>query len=82
MPENPVTAPESTERPYPIDWEQVAELRVFRTTEERWQRLIGWRSDMKRKGWKLLQVSAQQGEMVAVFGRTKDELLSNKKAVS
>ncbi|MDH3455792.1 MAG: hypothetical protein OER90_03030 [Gemmatimonadota bacterium] len=62
-------------RPYPENWEAVAELRVFRTTEERWQRLIGWRAEMGRKGWKLLQVSADRGEMVAVFGRTKDQLL-------
>lgn len=62
-------------RPYPEDWEAVAELRVFRTTEQRWQRLIGWRAEMGRKGWKLLQVTASSGEMVAVFGRTKDKLL-------
>jgi hypothetical protein len=65
----------ASSRPYPEDWEAVAELRVFRTTEERWQRLIGWRAEMGRKGWKLLQVSADRGEMVAVFGRTKDQLL-------
>ncbi len=69
-------AAEPDDRPYPLDWEDVAELRVFRTTEERWQRLIGWRAEMQRKGWKLLRVSADGGEMVAVFGRTKDELLS------
>lgn len=53
----------------------MAEIRVFRTTEQRWQRLLGWRSEMGRKGWKLLQVSADGGDMVAVFGRTKDQLL-------
>lgn len=63
-------------RPYPDDWEDVAELRVFRTTEERWQRLIAWRAEMRHKGWKLLQVTADRGEMVAVFGRTKTALLS------
>ncbi|NIN10443.1 MAG: hypothetical protein GTN62_03860 [Gemmatimonadales bacterium] len=68
------------ERPYPLDWEEVAELRVFRTTAERWQRLIGWRADMRRKGWKLLQVAAHAGEMVAVFGRTKEELLTRQEA--
>jgi hypothetical protein len=31
---------------------------------------------MRRKGWKLLRVSAAAGEMVAVFGRTKEELLA------
>ena len=63
-------------RPYPDNWEAVAELRVFRTTEERWQRLIAWRAEMQHKGWKLLQVTADRGEMVAVFGRTKTALLS------
>ena len=65
----------SADRPYPQDWEAVAELRVFRTTEQRWQRLIGWRSEMGRKGWKLLHVGSDGSDMVAVFGRTKDQLL-------
>lgn len=69
-------------QPYPPDWEEVAELRVFRTTAERWQRLIGWRAEMKRKGWRLLQVSADGGEMVAVFGRTKDSLLARQGATT
>ncbi len=82
MPKRPRDTPELDERPYPIDWEQVAELRVFRTTAERWQRLIGWRSDMRRKGWKLLQVSSRTGEMLAVFGRTKEELLARQGVAS
>ncbi len=57
MPERAAGSTDSAERPYPADWEEVAELRVFRTTEERWQRLINWRSDMRRKGWRLLRVS-------------------------
>jgi len=65
-----------------MDWEEVAELRVFRTTEERWQRLIGWRTEMRRKGWRLLRVGSVPGEMVAVFGRTKDELLERQGAAS
>lgn len=64
-------------RPYPEDWEKVAELRVFRTTNERWQQLIGWRSEMRRKGWKLLHVASERGEMFAVFGRTREELLQD-----
>ncbi len=66
--------------PYPETWEQVAELRVFRTAAKRWQRLLRWRADMRRKGWKLLQVSANKGEMLAVFGRTKPELLNRQEA--
>ena len=71
-------APES--RPYPERWEDVAELRVFRTTAERWQKLISWRSEMRRKGWKLLQVTSHGVEMVAVFGRTRSELLARQEA--
>ena len=82
MPESALGAADSPELPYPLDWEQVAELRVFRTTEERWQRLIGWRADMRRKGWKLLRVAAVAGELVAVFGRTKEELLARQGAAS
>lgn len=74
--------PEPAAQPYPPDWEDVAELRVFRTTAERWQRLIGWRAEMRRKGWKLLRVTAEAGEMVAVFGRTKDSLLAREGAPS
>ncbi len=33
---------------------------------------------MKSKGWRLLQVSSAQGDMVAVFGRTKAELLTER----
>ena len=64
-------------RPYPESWERVAELRVFRTTAERWQQLIGWRQEMRRKGWKLLHVSSERGEMFAVFGRTRPELMKD-----
>ena len=63
---------------YPVDWERVADLRVFRTTHQEWSKLIGWRGDMQRKGWRLLQVSSESGDMIAVFGRTKAELLERK----
>jgi len=49
----------------------VADLRVFRTTAAEWQKLIGWRADMLRRGWKLLRVSSDGPDMVAIFGRTK-----------
>lgn len=64
-------------KPYPPDWDRVADLRVFRTSPEEWEKLIGWRSEMKSKGWRLLQVTSGVGNMVAVFGRTKDELLAD-----
>jgi len=60
-------------KPYPPQWESVADLRVFRTTSEEWQKLIAWRADMRRRGWSLLRVSSEGAEMVAVFGRTKTD---------
>jgi hypothetical protein len=51
----------------------VADLRVFRTTSEEWQKLLGWRADMQKRGWKLLRVSSDGPEMVAIFGRTKTD---------
>ena len=61
-------------QPYPDTWEEVAELRVFRTTAPKWASLIGWRAEMRRTGWKLLKVATESGEIVAVFGRTRAEL--------
>jgi hypothetical protein len=51
----------------------VADLRVFRTTSEEWEKLIGWRADMGKRGWRLLRVSSDGAELIAVFGRTKAE---------
>ena len=59
-------------KPYPPHWEDVADLRVFRTTALQWEKLIGWRADMRKRGWKLLRVSSDGPEMVAIFGRTKN----------
>ena len=57
--------------PYPPHWENVADLRVFRTTPTEWEKLIGWRTDMRKRGWKLLKVQTEDTEVVAIFGRTK-----------
>jgi hypothetical protein len=51
----------------------VADLRVFRTTSEEWEKLIGWRADMGKRGWRLLRVSSDGPELIAVFGRTKTD---------
>jgi hypothetical protein len=59
--------------PYPPHWENVADLRVFRTTAAEWEKLIGWRTDMRKRGWKLLKVTSEGAEMVAIFGRTKED---------
>ena len=61
-------------RAYPVEWDAVAELRVFRTTAPRWTSLIAWRAEMRRKGWKLLKVATESGEVIGVFGRTRAEL--------
>ena len=68
--------PDADRRPYPDSWESVAELRVFRATSQRWASLIDWRRDMRKKGWALLRVATERGDVVAVFGRTKGELLA------
>ena len=72
----PAKTPKSQDQPYPPTWEDVAELRVLRTVERDWERLLGWRAELGRKGWRILQVTAESGEIVAVFGRTKPELLN------
>ncbi|PYP98324.1 MAG: hypothetical protein DMD38_02745 [Gemmatimonadetes bacterium] len=63
--------PPSHSTPYPPHWENVADLRVFRTTAQEWEKLIGWRTDMRKRGWKLLKVMSEETEVVAIFGRTK-----------
>jgi len=60
-------------KPYPPQWERVADLRVFRTSPEAWEKLIAWRTDMGKRGWRLLRVTHDGPEMVAVFGRTKTD---------
>jgi hypothetical protein len=62
-------------KPYPADWESVADLRVFRTSAEDWQRLVSWRQEMQRRGWRLLRVTHDGPELIAVFGRTKSDRL-------
>ncbi len=68
------TAPQDRNKPYPESWEQVADLRVFRTNSKDWERLISWRQDMRKRGWKLLKVTSDEVELVAVFGKTKSDL--------
>jgi hypothetical protein len=65
----------TSSRPYPADWESVADLRVFRTAAEDWERLVSWRQEMRRRGWRLLRVTHDGPELVAVFGRTKADRL-------
>lgn len=59
------------DKPYPRSWESRADVRVFRAPTKDWERLLQWRSDMSRRGWKLLRVSRDGDEMVAIFGRPR-----------
>jgi len=61
-------------KPYPDEWESVADLRVMRTIAGDWEKLIGWRNDMTKRGWRLLKVTSDDREIVAVFGKTKATL--------
>jgi len=61
-------------KPYPPAWENVADLRVLRTAAGDWPKLISWRAEMSRHGWKLLQVNSDEHELVAIFGKTKAAL--------
>jgi hypothetical protein len=64
----------SQAKPYPPAWENVADLRVLRTAAGDWPKLISWRAEMSKHGWKLLQVNSDERELVAVFGKTKAAL--------
>jgi hypothetical protein len=57
--------------PYPVSWEDRAEIRVLRAPASQWEKLISWRSDMTRRGWRLLKVSSEGDEIAAVFGRPR-----------
>ena len=59
------------DRPYPAKWESVAHLRVFRTSSGEWDKVVSWRADMVKRGWRLLRVSSTAEEIIAVFGKTK-----------
>jgi hypothetical protein len=67
----PANPPPPKTPPYPAHWETVADLRVFRTSAGEWEKLIVWRTDMRKRGWKLLKISSDGPEIVAIFGRTK-----------
>ena len=69
----PPSPPSPKSQPYPPHWEAVADLRVFRTTTQEWEKLIAWRADMTKRGWRLLRVSSDGPELTAIFGRTKAE---------
>ena len=44
-------------------------MKVFRATSGDLEKVVGWRTDMLKRGWKLLRVSSDANEIVAVFGK-------------
>ncbi|MDX2193519.1 MAG: hypothetical protein NW201_09195 [Gemmatimonadales bacterium] len=66
---NPATV--VAEKPYPPTWEETAEIRVFRTAHAEWDRLSQWFTDMRRHGWRLLRVTSDTRDLVAIFGKTR-----------
>jgi hypothetical protein len=68
------SASQDRNKPYPDSWDRVADVRVFRTSAKEWEKLIAWRADMRKRGWKLLKVTSDDVELIAVFGRTKTDL--------
>ena len=58
-------------KPYASHWEQVAEIRVLRAPAADWDKLSVWGADMRRLGWRLLQVNSDSGQIVAVFGKSR-----------
>lgn len=63
--------PPSGDKPYPAHWEQVAEIRVLRAPATDWDKLSVWGTDMRKRGWRLLQVNSDAGQIVAVFGKSR-----------
>lgn len=64
--------PSRSSKPYPDHWDRVAEIRVLRTATSDWQKLISWRADLGKRGFRLLRVISERDEMVAIFGRSRD----------
>ena len=63
--------PGTAGKPYPEAWEQVADLRVLRGAPDDWHLLSRWTAEMQKQGWRLLRVTTQGDELVAVYGRSK-----------
>jgi hypothetical protein len=58
-------------KPYPPSWEAAAEIRVFKAVAGEWSKVALWRNDLGRHGWKLLQLTSDEREITAVFGKTR-----------
>ncbi|MEO8030722.1 MAG: hypothetical protein ABI765_07730 [Gemmatimonadota bacterium] len=64
-------------KPYSPSWDESAEIRVFKAPAEEWSKVTGWRNDLGRHGWKLLQLTSDDHEIVAVFGKTRPPRLAH-----
>ena len=70
----PMTRTSSTHlspKPYPPAWESAAEIRVFKASAGEWSKVALWRNDLGRHGWKLLQLTSDDREITAVFGKSR-----------
>ena len=63
--------PPRAPKPYPAAWERATEIRVFRAPAGQWAKVLDWRTDLGRHGWKLLQLSSDDREITAIFGKTR-----------
>ena len=64
--------PHRTQKPYPAAWERATEIRVLRAPAGEWTKVVAWRTDLGRHGWKLLQLSSDDVEITAVFGKIRN----------
>jgi hypothetical protein len=73
-PESSVTCEvrERSDKPYPLEWERSAEIRVLRARVNDWQKLLSWRADMGKRGWRLLDVHSEGDQLTAIFGRPRE----------
>jgi hypothetical protein len=58
-------------KPYPPEWDAVAEIRTFRAAHAEWEKLAGWTADMRKHGYRLLRVTSDGGQIVAVYGKSR-----------
>jgi hypothetical protein len=58
-------------KPYPAAWDRASEIRVLRAPAGEWTKVVAWRTDLARHGWKLVQLSSDDREITAVFGKTR-----------
>lgn len=65
------TSTRPADKPYPDTWDNVAEIKIFRAPAEEWDKLSTWSTEMRRKGWRLLRVTSDPEQLVAIFGKTK-----------